>query len=91
MSKVLLSPPPPGSKTVARRLRVESFDPNEVKIFRRIDNLGCVLLGGEDPISGKKYEFRREWIRAWLECLALVFGLNVLAYGILTNQKLVTM
>ncbi|MFN9912925.1 MAG: hypothetical protein ACK53L_10085, partial [Pirellulaceae bacterium] len=30
--------------------------------------------------------FRREWIRARLECLASVFGLDVLTYAILSNH-----
>ena len=70
-----------------RPLRAELFDPNEVGIVHCIQR--CVrraFLAGEDPVSGKNYEFRREWIRARLECLASVFGLDVLTYAILSNH-----
>jgi hypothetical protein len=54
-----------------RPLRAELFGPNEVGIVHCIQR--CVrnaFFAVEDPVSGKNYEFRREWIRARLECLA---------------------
>jgi hypothetical protein len=44
-----------------RPLRAELFDPNEVGIAHCIQR--CVrraFLAGEDPVTGKNYEFRRE-------------------------------
>jgi REP element-mobilizing transposase RayT len=70
-----------------RPLRAELFDPSEVGIVHCIQR--CVrraFLAGQDPVSGKNYEYRREWIRARLECLASVFGLDVLTYAILSNH-----
>jgi REP element-mobilizing transposase RayT len=43
-------------------------------------------LAGQDPVTGKNYDYRREWIRARLECLASVFGIDVLTYAILSNH-----
>jgi hypothetical protein len=60
-----------------RPLRSELFDPNEVCIVHCIQR--CVrraFLAGLDPVSGKNYEARREWIRARMECLASVFGID---------------
>jgi len=60
-----------------RPLRAELFDPNEVGIVHCVQR--CVrrsYLAGQDPVSGKNYEYRREWIRARLECLASVFGID---------------
>ena len=70
-----------------RPLRSELFEPNEVCIVHCIQR--CVrraFLAGQDPVSGKNYEGRREWIRARLECLASVFGIDVLTYAILSNH-----
>ena len=70
-----------------RPLRAELFDPNDVCIVHCVQR--CVrraFLAGEDPISGKNYEFRREWIRERLECIASIFGVDVLTYAILSNH-----
>jgi len=70
-----------------RPLRAELFDPNQVCIVHCIQR--CVrraFLAGEDALTGKNYDFRREWIRERLECLASVFGLDVLTYAILSNH-----
>jgi REP element-mobilizing transposase RayT len=70
-----------------RPLRAESFDPSEVGIVHCVQR--CVrraFLTGQDSVSGRNYEYRREWIRARLECLASVFGIDVLTYAILSNH-----
>lgn len=67
--------------------RAELFDPAEVGIVHCVQR--CVrraFLAGWDPASGKNYEYRREWIRARLECLASVYGIDVLTYAILSNH-----
>jgi hypothetical protein len=51
-----------------RPLRAELFDPNVVGIVHGIPRyVRRAFLAVEDPVSGKNYEFRREWIRARLE------------------------
>ncbi|MFN7732570.1 MAG: hypothetical protein ACK5OB_11755, partial [Pirellula sp.] len=70
-----------------RPLRAELFEPNQVCIVHCIQR--CVrraFLAGEDAVTGRNYDFRREWIRERLECLASVFGLDVLTYAILSNH-----
>ncbi|MFN7733851.1 MAG: hypothetical protein ACK5OB_18280 [Pirellula sp.] len=43
-------------------------------------------MAGQDEVSGKYYDFRREWIPERLERLASVLGLDVLMYAILSNH-----
>ncbi len=67
--------------------RAETFDPAEVAIVHCVQR--CVrraFLAGVDAATGKNYEFRREWIRRRLELLAIVFGIDVLTYAILSNH-----
>jgi REP element-mobilizing transposase RayT len=70
-----------------RALRAEQFDPNEISILHLVSR--CVrraFLAGVDPVSGKDFGFRREWIRTRLERLASVFGMDILSYAILSNH-----
>ena len=70
-----------------RALRAEQFDPSEVGVVHLIQR--CVrraYLAGVDAFSGKDYSYRREWIRARMERLASVFGLDLLTYAILSNH-----
>jgi hypothetical protein len=70
-----------------RPLRAELFDPNEVCIVHCVQR--CVrraFLAGNDPLSGRDYSPRREWIRTRLERLASVFGIDILTYAILSNH-----
>ena len=72
---------------MGRALRVDQFDPTDVGIVHCVQR--CVrraYLAGKDPVSGKDYGFRREWIRRRLEALASVFGVDVLTYAILSNH-----
>lgn len=70
-----------------RAPRAELFDPAEVAILHTVQR--CVrraFLAGMDASTGKNFELRREWIRRRLEVLASVFGIDVLAYAILSNH-----
>ncbi len=72
-----------GGPSCPRIPRNQQFDPNSVGILHCIQR--CVrraFLAGVDPVSGKDYSFRREWIRARMERLASVFGVDVLTYAI---------
>ena len=44
------------------------------------------FLCGEDELSGKSFEHRREWIRRRLEFLAGEFAVDVLGYAVLSNH-----
>jgi REP element-mobilizing transposase RayT len=44
------------------------------------------MLCGGDPITGKDYEYRREWIRDRLEFLAGAYGIDVLSFSVMHNH-----
>jgi hypothetical protein len=70
-----------------RPLRAEIFTSDEVGIVHCVQR--CVrraYLAGADSVSGKDYQYRREWIRERLEKLASVFAIDVLSYAILSNH-----
>ena len=73
--------------TLGRPLRAEVFSATEVGIIYACQR--CVrraYLAGDDPVTGKSFEFRRKWIRRRLELLSAVIGLDVLTYAILSNH-----
>ncbi len=72
---------------MARLARYEVLDPNQVQLLHCVQR--CVrraFLCGEDAFSGQSFEHRREWIRARLEFLASVFGIDCLTYTVLSNH-----
>lgn len=70
-----------------RPKRSEQFDANEISIIHAVQRcVRRVFLAGVDPVSGKDYSFRREWIRRRMEALASVFGLDILSYAVLSNH-----
>jgi REP element-mobilizing transposase RayT len=72
---------------MVRPLRSDVFTSEESAIVHVVQR--CVRrtrLAGLDPLTGRDYSFRREWIRARLEALASVFGIDVLTYAVLSNH-----
>lgn len=72
---------------MARLARGDVLDPKEVQVVHAVQR--CVrraYLCGDDPHSGESYEHRRRWIRARLEFLASVFGIDCLTYTVLFNH-----
>ncbi len=70
-----------------RPLRSAVYRPQEIAILHCTQR--CVrraYLSGVDAVSGKDYSYRKEWIRLRIEKLASVFGLDILAYAILSNH-----
>ena len=70
-----------------RPLRCEQFDVAEVSICHVVQR--CVRrawLAGVDPVSGKDYCGRKEWIRRRMEALASVFAVDVLSYAVMSNH-----
>ena len=72
---------------MARINRVELFEPGEIAIVHVISRVvrRCFLLG-DDPISGKNYDHRKVWIQERMKLLAANFGVDLLAYSILSNH-----
>jgi hypothetical protein len=63
------------------------FDPTEVSVFHCINR--CVrrcFLCGHDPLTGKNYEHRKQWLEDRLRELAGLFGIDVIAFAILSNH-----
>lgn len=72
---------------MGRASRSESCPDDEVNVVHCINR--CVRRGflcGKDPVTGKDFEHRREWIQKRFELLAGVMGVEVLGYAILSNH-----
>ena len=72
---------------MARTNRRDVFDETKVGTYHCINR--CVrraFLCGNDPLSGKNFDHRKEWVRARLEFLAGQFGIDVNNYAVLDNH-----
>lgn len=70
-----------------RLARGEYIDPTEIQIVNATQR--CVrraFLCGDDPVSGRSYEHRREWIRQRLEFLSNIFSIDCLTYCVMSNH-----
>lgn len=72
---------------MSRSRRSDLFDPLQVSVFHCINR--CVRhchLCGNDPLTGKNFEHRKQWIEERIAFLACYFGIEVLSYAILSNH-----
>ncbi len=70
-----------------RLARGDVIAPDEVQVIHGVQR--CVrraFLCGDDPLTGKSFERRREWIRERLEFLASAFGIDCLTHPVLRNH-----
>ncbi len=61
--------------------------PTEVGVYHCINR--CVrrsFLCGGDPVSGKNYDHRRQWIQDRIQFLAGQFGVDVLGFAVMSNH-----
>jgi hypothetical protein len=67
--------------------RKEIVADGEVGIFHCVNR--CVRrawLCGQDPLSGKSYDHRKDWIRERLEELAGIYGVDILGFAVMANH-----
>jgi REP element-mobilizing transposase RayT len=63
------------------------LEPAEIGVYHCINR--CVrraFLCGQDPVSGKDFEHRRQWIQDRMQFLAGQFGVDVLGFAVLSNH-----
>ncbi len=72
---------------MARLARAEVFDPSEVALLHICARVvrRCFLLG-VDPVTGKNHDHRKIWIEDQLKLLSANFGIDLLAFAILSNH-----
>jgi len=72
---------------MGRKNRSEVFVPTEVAIVHTICKVirRCMLLGF-DPATQKNYDHRRVWIENEMQRLAQFFGIDLLAFSVLSNH-----
>lgn len=72
---------------MARLARVEVFAADEVAIVHCVARTTrrCFLLG-DDPVSGRNFDHRKQWIEQRLKLHAGAFGIDLLGYAILSNH-----
>ena len=72
---------------MARVNRREVLADGDVQVVHCINR--CVRRGflcGDDAVSGKNYDHRRQWIQNRLEFLAGVFGVELLGFSVMSNH-----
>jgi hypothetical protein len=59
----------------------------ETPYYHRISRCARhAFLCGEDKLSGRTYEHRRDWVVDQLKRLTEVFAINICAYAVITNH-----
>ena len=72
---------------MARLPRAEVFGPDEIAVVHVVNRVvrRCFLMG-DDPVTGKNYDHRKQWIEDELQKLAGAMGIDLLGFSILSNH-----
>jgi hypothetical protein len=72
---------------MARLARAEIFAPDEIAVVHVMNRTvrRCFLLG-HDPLTGKNFDHRKDWMETELGRLAANFGIDLLGYAIMSNH-----
>ena len=72
---------------MARIAREAQFSPDEIVIVHVVNRaVRRVFLMGQDKYSGINFDYRKVWFERRLEQLAAFFGIDLLAFSILSNH-----
>jgi REP element-mobilizing transposase RayT len=70
-----------------------AFPRHEIVADDRVGLYHCIVrcvrrafLCGDDPLTGKNHDHRKEWIRLRLQQLAAVFGIDICGYAVMSNH-----
>ena len=72
---------------MSRSPRSDHFDPLEVSVFHCRNR--CVrqsYLLGDDPLTGKNYDHRKQWIEDRIEFLAGQYAIDVIGFSVMSNH-----
>lgn len=67
--------------------RADLVDPAEVAVFHCFHR--CVrrsYLCGDDPYTGRNYDYREAWLEERLKLLASAFGIDLVGFAIMSNR-----
>lgn len=72
---------------MSRTARGEVFTPDQIATVHVMNRVvrRCFLMG-IDPVSGKNYSHRKDWLEEKLERVAACFGIDCLNFSILSNH-----
>jgi REP element-mobilizing transposase RayT len=72
---------------MCRTPRDEIFAPDEIATVHVMNRVvrRCFLLG-TDAVSGKNYDYRKDWFEEELERVAAFFGIDCLNFAVLSNH-----
>ena len=72
---------------MARLARADHFAPDEIAIVHVCNRVvRKSYLFGDDPVTGKNYNYRKGWIEELIKHQARFFGIDVLTFSILCNH-----
>ena len=72
---------------MARLKRVELFAAEEIAVVHVMNRVvrRCFLMG-DDPVSGRNFDHRKQWIEAELDRCAANFGIDLIAFALMSNH-----
>jgi hypothetical protein len=73
---------------MCRLCRWELFTPDEKAIVHVMNRTvrRCFLFD-DDELTGRNYDYRKDWIELRMEYLARYFGIDILCYSIFSNHS----
>ena len=72
---------------MARQNRSDIFHPEEMAVLHCVNRaVRRAMLCGVDPVTGKSFEHRRNWVKDRLIFLASQYGIDVLGYAVMGNH-----